>query len=131
VNALVWNAPGEVLVSGGSDGNLRWWDVQHGECLLLRQEHQGAVQSLRVSPDNQRLASCGDDNTVQVWNLESGEHLRTLQRDRPYERLNITGIRGVTEAQLTTLRALGAIDDAAPSNTWHAANSEGCQKIAE
>ncbi len=85
-----------------------------------RQEHQGAVQSLRVSPDRKTLASCGDDNTIQVWNLESGEHLRTLRRDRPYERLNITGIRGVTEAQLTTLRALGAIEDAPANNTQHA-----------
>jgi WD40 repeat protein len=116
VNALSWSATGEVLVSGDSDGNLRWWDVQYGECLLLRQGHQGAVQSLRVSPDSKRLASCGDDNTIQVWNLESGEHLRTLRRDRPYERLNITGIRGVTEAQKATLRALGAIEDPASNN---------------
>src|SRR6266478_3315886 len=56
------------------------------------------------------LASCGDDNTIQVWDLESGEHLLTLRRDRPYERLNITGIRGLTEAQKATLRALGAIE---------------------
>jgi WD40 repeat protein len=113
VNALAWSRTESVLVSGGSDGSLRWWDVQHKECLVLRQEHQGAVQSLRLSPDNQRLASCGDDNTIQIWKLESGEHLQTLRSDRPYERLNITGLRGITGAQLTTLRALGAIEDTA------------------
>jgi WD40 repeat protein/DNA-binding XRE family transcriptional regulator len=120
VNTLVWNETGAVLVSGSSDGKLRWWDAQHGECLLQRQEHQGAVQSLKVSPDYQRLASCGDDNTIQVWNLERGELLMTLRRDRPYERLNITGIKGVTEAQLTTLRALGAIEDTPANNTQRA-----------
>jgi WD40 repeat protein len=113
INALVWNATGSVLVSGGSDGNLRWWDVQFEKCLALQQGHQGAVQSFRMSPNNQRLASCGDDNTIQIWNLESGEHLQTLRSDRPYERLNITGLRGITRAQLTTLRALGAIEDTA------------------
>jgi len=66
------------------------------------------------------LASCGFDNTIQVWDLENGEHLRTLRRDRPYERLNITGIRGVTEAQQTTLRALGAIEDIPVNSTQHA-----------
>jgi hypothetical protein len=39
--------------------------------------------------------------------------LRILRRDRPYERLEITGIRGLTQAQKATLRALGAIEDAA------------------
>jgi MFS family permease len=32
--------------------------------------------------------------------LERGKPLRTLRRDRPYERLNITGIRGLTEAEI-------------------------------
>ncbi len=112
VDALAWSPLGEVLISGSSDGNLRWWDIQHGKCLSIRQGHQGAIQSLRASSDGRRLASCGDDSIIQVWNLQSGEHLQTLRRDRPYERLNITGIRGLSEAQKSALRALGATEDA-------------------
>jgi hypothetical protein len=48
-----------------------------------------------------------------LWNLERGEHLRTLRRDRPYERLTITGIQGLTQAEIATLRALGATEDTA------------------
>jgi hypothetical protein len=54
------------------------------------------------------LASCGDDGAIVLWDLSSGEYLQTLRQDRPYERLNITGIRGLTEAQKGTLYALGA-----------------------
>jgi WD40 repeat protein/transcriptional regulator with XRE-family HTH domain len=111
VYALAWSQTGAVLVSGDSDGMLRWWDVQRRECVQVRRAHQGTVQSLKVSPDGSRLASCGDDGAIHVWDLESTEHLRTLLRDRPYERLDITGIRGVTEAQKSTLRALGAIEN--------------------
>jgi WD40 repeat protein/DNA-binding XRE family transcriptional regulator len=120
VDALAWSPIEAQLLSGGSDGNIHWWDTQSGECLRAQKGHQGAVQSLRVSPDGKTLASCGDDNTIQLWDLENGGHLRTLRRDRPYERLNITGIKGVTEAQKATLRALGAIEDPAVSSTRQA-----------
>ena len=76
--------------------------------------HQGTIRSLRVSPDGRRLASCGDDGAIRIWDLTSREHLQTLRHKRPYERLNITGIRGLTEAQKSSLQALGAIEEVAP-----------------
>jgi hypothetical protein len=33
-----------------------------------------------------------------------------LRRDRPYERLNITGIKGLTDAQKFALKMMGAIE---------------------
>jgi WD40 repeat protein/transcriptional regulator with XRE-family HTH domain len=110
VYAIAWGPSRDLLVSGGSDGRLCWWDVQSGECVLVRKAHQGTIRSLRRSPDGSRLASCGDDGTITLWGLASGEQLRTLRRDRPYERLTVTGIRGLSEAQKATLRALGAIE---------------------
>jgi WD40 repeat protein len=73
VEALAWSPTGSVLVSGGSDGSVRWWDAQHGKCLVRRQGHEAAVQSLSVRPDGRRLATCGDDNTIQVWDLQSSD----------------------------------------------------------
>ena len=99
VYGVAWSADGERLVSAGSDGMLRWWNPQNGQCILSRQGHEGPVQSLRASPDGRLLASCGDDGAIQIWQMESGEHVETLRRDRPYERLNITGIKGLTDAQ--------------------------------
>jgi hypothetical protein len=34
--------------------------------------------------------------------------------DRPYERLNITGATGLTEAQKAALKALGAVEEIKP-----------------
>jgi WD40 repeat protein len=90
---------------------LRWWDLQSEECVRVQEAHQGTVHALKVSPNGSRLASCGDDGAIMLWELESGEPLQTLRRDRPYERLNITGIRGLTEAQKASLRALGAFEE--------------------
>jgi WD40 repeat protein len=112
VNAVAWSSTEELLLSGGSDGDIRWWNMQSGERLRVQKGHQGAVQSLSVSPDGHKLASCGDDNAIQIWDLQEGQHLLTLRHDRPYERLNISGVKGLTEAQKATLRALGAIESA-------------------
>jgi len=85
---LTWNPTTSVLLSAGSDGSMRWWDVPSGECVAIRQGHQGAIH---------------------IWNIESGEYLQTLRGDRPYERLDISEVKGLTDAQKTTLRLLGAV----------------------
>lgn len=107
---VAWSADGERLVSAGSDGTLRWWNWQNGDCILSRRGHEGPVQSLRVSPDGLELASCGDDGALQIWRLDDGEHITTLRRDRPYERLDITDIKGLSDAQKLTLKMMGAIE---------------------
>ena len=105
--ALEWSPHGELLISGGSDGMLYWWDVHSGECVGTREAHQRPIQSLKISPDGRRLASCGDDGSIQVRDLESGELQRTLRQDRPYERLNITNVKGLTQAQQSHAASIG------------------------
>jgi WD40 repeat protein len=120
VFALAWSKDGKRLVSGSNNGKLQWWDVDHWKLLHSCQGHQQTIYAVQVSPDGRLVASCGDDSTIKIWDLETAELVRTLRRDRPYERLNITGIQGVTEAQKSTLRALGAIED-----TPHAEKEDG------
>jgi WD40 repeat protein/predicted ATPase/transcriptional regulator with XRE-family HTH domain len=109
--AVVWDTNDEIIISGDAYGTLRWWDVGSGECVLEREGHQGTIHTLRRSPDGTTLASCGADGAVMLWDMRTGDHLQTLRRDRPYERLNITGIKGLTDAQKATLRTLGAVEE--------------------
>jgi WD40 repeat protein len=111
IHAVAWGINGDILVSGNIDGKLGWWDVRSGNCLQEHEAHQGRVQALRRSPEGTRLASCGDDGAVLLWDLATRNRLQTLRQDRPYERLNISGIRGLTEAQKENLRVLGAIEE--------------------
>jgi WD40 repeat protein len=110
ITALDWAAGSERLVSGDSDGTLRWWDVPSGKCLQVQKAHHGVVRSLRLSPDGSTLASCGDDGAIVFWDAQSGQMRRRRRRDRPYERLDITAVKGLTPAQLASLRELGAIE---------------------
>jgi hypothetical protein len=56
------------------------------------------------------LASCGHDGVTHLWEMSSAGHVCTLRGDRPYERLSLVETTGLTQAQKTTLRALGAIE---------------------
>jgi WD40 repeat protein len=51
-----------------------------------------------------------DDNTIKQWSIATGKCVATF-----YNSLcagaNITGVRGLTEAQITSLQTLGAISD--------------------
>jgi len=110
VREVAWGSSKMQLVSAGSDGVLRWWDVATGVCLLVQQAHRAQIQSLKRSPDGMTLASCGEDGTIKLWDTATGAPLRTLRRDRPYERMNILGIVGMTDAQRKSLIALGAVE---------------------
>jgi WD40 repeat protein len=56
------------------------------------------------------LVSGGQDETIRLWDAQNGAWQQTLRSERPYERMNITGVTGLTEAQKAALRALGAIE---------------------
>jgi WD40 repeat protein len=63
-----------------------------------------------MSGDGQLVASGGFDGSLRLWNGTTGTLLRTLVGDRRYERREITGLTGITDAQRDAMCALGATD---------------------
>ena len=72
--------------------------------------HSNWVRSVAFSPDGKTLASSGEDETMKIWDTKTGKCLKTFRAPRPYEGTNITGVRGLTQAQKANLKALGAIE---------------------
>jgi WD40 repeat protein len=110
VSRVAWSHDGRRLFSGGMTGVIRWWDSESGAILHTRQGHQAWLRSLSVSPDGSMLVSSGEDGVLHLWSIEHAELIRTLRIDRPYERMDIRGLTGVTAAQRTALTALGAVE---------------------
>ncbi|GAA6619659.1 NB-ARC domain-containing protein [Scytonema sp. NUACC26] len=98
------------LASGSLDRTVKIWDVRTGQCLKTLQGHTNQVSSVAFSSDGQILASSSTDETIELWDVRSGTCLKTLRSSRPYEGMNITSVTGLTEAQKSTLKALGAIE---------------------
>lgn len=110
VRSIAFSLDGHTLVSGSHDHTIRLWDTHTGQSLKVLQGHASWIWSVALSPDDRIIASGSDDGTVKLWSAQSGECLKTLRGERPYERMNITGVTGLTEVQKVALRTLGAIE---------------------
>lgn len=110
VRALAISSDGKLLASGSHDQTVRIWELNSGRCLKILRGHSNCVWSVAFSPDGGSVASGSDDGMMKLWDVQTGECIKTLRSDRPYERMNITGVTGLTEAQKFTLQMLGAME---------------------
>jgi len=110
VVSVMFSPEGTRLVSGSHDRTVRLWDVSTGECLKVLQGHDNWVWSVAFSPDGHSIASASQDETIKLWDAKTGDCLKTLPVPKPYQGMNITGVKGLTDAQKATLKALGAVE---------------------
>lgn len=109
VVSISFHPQGNLIASGSFDRTLKLWDLQKGINIATLQGHTSPIRSATFALEGQMLVSSSKDGTIRLWNSPTDECMRVVTVDRPYEGMNISGVKGLTEAQTEALRVLGAI----------------------
>ncbi|MGE5656374.1 MAG: NB-ARC domain-containing protein [Actinomycetota bacterium] len=110
VQTVAFSPNGKLLASGSCDQTVKLWHLDTGKCWQTIPAHANWVWSIAFSPDSEVLVSAGQDETIKLWKVRTGECLETLRSKRLYEGMCLAGATRLTEAQLETLKLLGAVD---------------------
>lgn len=93
VTDVEFSPDGATLASSSADTSVRLWDAESGALRHTLQKHLDYVIKLSFSSDGARLASSSaaigvsdnertpEHNTIQVWDVASGENLLTIPPD--------------------------------------------------
>ncbi|KAG4198694.1 hypothetical protein ERO13_A05G102200v2 [Gossypium hirsutum] len=80
---LKYNRDGDLLFSCAKDHTPTVWFADNGERLGTYRGHNGAVWSCDVSRDSMRLITGSADQTVKLWNVQTGSQLYTFNFGSP------------------------------------------------
>ncbi|MBD2347033.1 WD40 domain-containing protein [Anabaena subtropica] len=107
--SVAFSPDNQTLATSIQDHTIKLWNIHTGKCLKTLPGHSAWLWSVAFCSHNRTLVSGGEDETIRLWSVKNGECLKTLEAEKPYERLNLTGVTGITEATKATLKALGAV----------------------
>lgn len=110
VRSVVFHPAGEILYSSSDDKTIRAWSILGGQCICIHRGHESGVWSIAYDPEFDGVVSGSEDGTIRRWRLGTDEP-SVLRPSRPYEAMNIYGVGGLTDAEVASLKRLGAVAD--------------------
>nr|VFJ94362.1 MAG: WD domain-containing protein, G-beta repeat-containing protein [Candidatus Kentron sp. LFY] len=78
VISIAVNSDGTWAASGSTDGTVKIWDIETGDCRATLEGHIAQVSSVAITTNDKLILSGSDDKSIRVWDAESGRQLGKL-----------------------------------------------------
>jgi WD40 repeat protein len=79
VQSVAISPDAQTIASGGSDNQIKLWSMkQPGQSRSLAKVHFNWINALAYTPNGANLISASRDKTLKIWDVTSGEAVRTL-----------------------------------------------------
>lgn len=85
MTSLAYSGDGTSIVTGGTDGKLKLWNVGNGFCIVTFSEHSGPVTAVEFSQNKKVLVSASADGTVRAFDIVRYRNFRTFTSPTPVQ----------------------------------------------
>src|SRR5262249_49812907 len=76
--SVTFSPDGKFLVTGSSNGMIRFWNVSNWRLHATLKGHTEVIQAMAFAPDGKTLAA-GSAEKVRVWDVATGQERITLK----------------------------------------------------
>ncbi|MFG1687249.1 hypothetical protein ACGFNP_44310 [Nonomuraea sp. NPDC049269] len=97
--AIVAHPDLPLVVLGGRDGSLSWWDARSGHCLGRVQAHGGRVRALALATRTDLVMSVSQDGTAALWRLHGREPVGRFTPPTPSGPRELTQVAGTPDGR--------------------------------
>ncbi|KAF3760845.1 WD40 repeat-like protein [Cryphonectria parasitica EP155] len=109
-----YNRDGDIIFSTAKDQHICAWFSHNGERMGTYHGHQGAIWTVDVDPTSTVIASGSADNTIKLWEVQTGKCLMTWDFPTAVKRVEFsedgTKLLGVTEKRMGHLGTIVVLD---------------------
>ncbi|MCX4667388.1 hypothetical protein OG453_12055 [Streptomyces sp. NBC_01381] len=88
-----------LVVLGGRDGSLSWWDARSGHCLGRVQAHGARVRALALATGTDLVMSVSQDGTAALWRLHDHAPAARFAPRAPSGPRELTHVAGTPDGQ--------------------------------
>lgn len=75
ITSLALSPSLKYFITGGSEGDVKLWDIRSREIKMELKDHSQAVEHVQLFDDDKHLLTASRDRTVNTWDLTTGRRI--------------------------------------------------------